>query len=614
MYGGKLFIKFVLITIAAIAILRTLEFYIGLFLMIHTCDVPQVGVKTQHTISDPVQKTIKSLQNVNEALFSQTLDAVIPLPLCQKGKMFLVSVIASSPESFESRMAVRNALNAEGAGAVSSTICLVFVLGLPTTEGENGRKIQDMVEQESQRYQDVIQGKFLDTNLNSTLKFLMGVTWAHSKSPHAKFIFFGDDKLFVSYNRLIGLLLKVKPENAEMLQGKLINASSNVSSRPFCSSEAGFVLTRKATERIVQAAGNMTLIPFPDVFIGVIAQRYNWTIIHRDGFMWGELKGDFCSLPNVITFRLRSIFKNASSIHQACATYHTSMKKPLLNEKYFQQITKLVHDHPDACYNSIGQPKDIYFIALIHSRTSSFDRRIAIRKTWGSQKVVMGKNIKVLFILGLTKDKDEQHKIDTENDKYNDIIQGRFSDSYRNLTSKLITGWKWVSENCRHAKYYYKGDDDVFVLFYKLIKRIHVLNLEDKMIQKSCLGHIGVSTIVRDKKNKKYYVSETDLEGKIYPPYPAGGSYILTTDIIPGLYQQALNTTLISVDDAYQGIVGAKIGVTWLYNKGFLQNRGKEDTCSLRNGKVLTMHGFKYSSLIFKTWNIYINGTESCGH
>ncbi|XP_072051941.1 beta-1,3-galactosyltransferase 5-like [Amphiura filiformis] len=166
-----------------------------------------------------------------------------------------------------------------------------------------------MVEQESQRYQDVIQGKFLDTNLNSTLKFLMGVTWAHSKSPHAKFIFFCDDKLFVSYNRLIGLLLKVKPENAEMLQGKLINASSNVSSRPFCSSEAGFVLTRKATEQIVQAAGNMTLIPFPDVFIGVIAQRYNWTIIHRDGFMWSELKGDFCSLPNVITFRLRSSFK-----------------------------------------------------------------------------------------------------------------------------------------------------------------------------------------------------------------------------------------------------------------------------------------------------------------
>ncbi|XP_072051940.1 lactosylceramide 1,3-N-acetyl-beta-D-glucosaminyltransferase-like [Amphiura filiformis] len=198
------------------------------------------------------------------------------------------------------------------------------------------------------------------------------------------------------------------------------------------------------------------------------------------------------------------------------------MKKPLLNEKYFQQITKLVHDHPDACYNSVGQPKDIYFIALIHSRTSSFDRRIAIRKTWGSQKVIMGKNIKVLFILGLTKDKDEQHKIDIENDKYNDIIQGRFSDSYRNLTSKLITGWKWVSENCRHAKYYYKGDDDVFVLFYKLIKRIHVLNLEDKMIQKSCLGHIGVSTIVRDKKNKKYYVSETDLEGKIYPPIQQG--------------------------------------------------------------------------------------------
>ncbi|XP_072022267.1 lactosylceramide 1,3-N-acetyl-beta-D-glucosaminyltransferase B-like [Amphiura filiformis] len=372
----------------------------------------------------------------------------------------------------------------------------------------------------------------------------MGVTWLHSKSSHAKSIFFGDDKLFVSYNRLLGLLLEEKPKSAEMLQGKLITVSSNISYGPLCSSEAGFVLTRKATERIFQASWNMTLIPFPDIFIAIIAKRYNWTMIHRYGFMGNELKADFCSVPNIITFRPKSIFKNASAI-QSCAKHHPSTQKLLLNEKYFRQVTTLVHDHPGACYNRAGQPRDLYFIALIHSGTQNFDRRVAIRNTWGSQKVIMGERIKLLFVLGLTKDMKSQHKIDIENANYTDIIQGSFSDSFRNLTSKLITGWKWVSENCRHAKYYYKGDDDVFVFFYELMKIISVLNAKDKMIQKSCLGQITY------KQRIGIYVSETDLKGEVYPPYHSGGSYVLTTDIIPDLYQQALNTTLIAVGDGY---------------------------------------------------------------
>ncbi|XP_072022726.1 lactosylceramide 1,3-N-acetyl-beta-D-glucosaminyltransferase-like [Amphiura filiformis] len=292
-------------------------------------------------------------------------------------------------------------------------------------------------------------------------------------------------------------------------------------------------------------------------------------MIHRDGFMGDELKADFCSLPDVITFRPRTIFKNASAI----CTHHLSTHKLLLNEKYFRQITKFLHDHPDACYNSVGQPKDLYFIALIHSAARNFNRRIAIRKTWGSQKVITSQKIRLLFVLGLTKDVKEQRRIDAEDAKYNDIIQGSFHDSFRNLTSKLITGWKWVSDNCRHAKYYYKGDDDVFVLFYKLIKLLSVLNSKDKMIQKSCLGGIQYKQLVMRRKRSRYYVPESDFKGTFYP---SGGSYVLTTDIIPDVYQQALNTTLIAVDDGYQGIVGEKIGMIWLDNTGFrVEIRGK---------------------------------------
>ncbi|XP_072022725.1 beta-1,4-galactosyltransferase 6-like [Amphiura filiformis] len=101
----------------------------------------------------------------------------------------------------------------------------------------------------------------------------------------------------------------------------------NLSYHQFCSSEAGLVLTKKATERIFQVSWNMTLIPFPDIFIGTIAQYYNWTVLDRVGFMGDiELKSDVCTLSHVITFRPRVIGKN-NTINAICATHPKDMVK-----------------------------------------------------------------------------------------------------------------------------------------------------------------------------------------------------------------------------------------------------------------------------------------------
>ncbi|XP_072022445.1 lactosylceramide 1,3-N-acetyl-beta-D-glucosaminyltransferase-like [Amphiura filiformis] len=118
--------------------------------------------------------------------------------------------------------------------------------------------------------------------------------------------------------------------------------------------------------------------------------------------------------------------------------------------------------------------------------------------------------------------------------------------------------------------------------------------------------------IIRDTASR-YYVSERDLKRKEYPPYASGGSYVLTTDIVADLYKQALNTSLISVDDGYQGVVGEILGMTWLANRGFkLSGWGKEKTCSLCSGEALTMHGYENADHVFEMWAIYINATASC--
>lgn len=66
---------------------------------------------------------------------------------------------------------------------------------------------------------------------------------------------------------------------------------------------------------------------------------------------------------------------------------------------------------------------------------------------------------KVVFLLGLpTNDNDStiQNKIVEESEKYGDVIQEGFIDSYNNLTLKSIMMLKWITNNCNSSgKYYY---------------------------------------------------------------------------------------------------------------------------------------------------------------
>ncbi len=62
--------------------------------------------------------------------------------------------------------------------------------------------------------------------------------------------------------------------------------------------------------------------------------------------------------------------------------------------------------------------------AYIFTKAANFDKRIAIRKTWGNNKIF--KNLKLGFILGLNKDPEINSLIEHEGRIFNDILQGTF--------------------------------------------------------------------------------------------------------------------------------------------------------------------------------------------
>lgn len=97
-------------------------------------------------------------------------------------------------------------------------------------------------------------------------------------------------------------------------------------------------------------------------------------------------------------------------------------------------------------------------VILIHSAPMNFDKRKTIRETWG----YIDERSRLLFFLGSVEDDTLQNEIVLENQKHNDIVQGNFIDSYRNMTYKHVTALKWLTYYCPNAKYMLKTDDDIF--------------------------------------------------------------------------------------------------------------------------------------------------------
>lgn len=63
-------------------------------------------------------------------------------------------------------------------------------------------------------------------------------------------------------------------------------------------------------------------------------------------------------------------------------------------------------------------------------------------------------DFKLVFLLGLPpsrNDSDVQDRIEEEIDKYKDVIQEGFTDSYNNLTLKSIMMLKWINNNCNES-------------------------------------------------------------------------------------------------------------------------------------------------------------------
>ena len=116
----------------------------------------------------------------------------------------------------------------------------------------------------------------------------------------------------------------------------------------------------------------------------------------------------------------------------------------------------------------------VYILVYVHSGPSNYQRRVVIRETWASRALFP--DLRLVFMIGKTLDKNIMKAIEYEYQMYRDIVQEDFIDAYKNLTYKGVMALKWISTYCSQTKYVLKVDDDIVTNTFTLINHLKFLD------------------------------------------------------------------------------------------------------------------------------------------
>lgn len=195
--------------------------------------------------------------------------------------------------------------------------------------------------------------------------------------------------------------------------------------------------------------------------------------------------------------------------------------------------------------------KDRYLMIYVHSGPEHTERRRVIRKTWASPENLKRHKAKLVFVMGEVDDDNVQTTLETESELYKDIIQGNFTDTYRNLTYKAITGLKWVTEYCPGATYVLKTDDDIIVDIHRVVRLMRSYIEHKWGTSKILAGYIWKHMNVDRNKTSKWYTSDEEFPEKFFLKYCSGSAYLMSNDVVRKFYLKSHEIPFFWVDDYY---------------------------------------------------------------
>ncbi|XP_016981204.1 beta-1,3-galactosyltransferase 1-like [Drosophila rhopaloa] len=234
-------------------------------------------------------------------------------------------------------------------------------------------------------------------------------------------------------------------------------------------------------------------------------------------------------------------------------------------------------------------------------------------------------SVRVVFITGRSKNVQSSRQLQMEADRYNDIIQEGFIDSYNNLTLKSVLALKQLNNRCsKTTAYVFKADDDTFV---NVPNVVHILLGGTvpvfKASKKNPIGDqsrlTATSGLMVGRKrdgekpiravNSKFYMPDYIFPNTTFPACLSGGGYLMSMDVVQRLYVAAIRTKIVHMEDVYvTGLCAQRARVIPTHNPLFLIF-SSTNLCTYKNSITLLL---PQGISMHMVWDFVSNYTIEC--
>ncbi|XP_063423208.1 beta-1,3-galactosyltransferase brn-like [Mytilus trossulus] len=269
-----------------------------LFLLKHTFIVVQNNCIYCSISNKHVQKIVSEIytngSTAEQPVNPTNVDYIYkPLDVCElrNGPDFLLVLVKSDAANIARRLSIRQTW-----GNISHPrIKVIYLLGYYSV-------VQDMIDLESNTYEDILQGDFVDIYDNNMNKTAMAYQYAVENCVNTQFLFFVDDDFFINILKINKFLATLSiADKSQLFRGFVISGMTpyrNKSSKWYLSHEeypydifptylaGGAILMSMTIAKLLRTTfPYLKYIHIDDVYLGIVALKLDLEVQNDERFI-----------------------------------------------------------------------------------------------------------------------------------------------------------------------------------------------------------------------------------------------------------------------------------------------------------------------------------------
>jgi len=177
--------------------------------------------------------------------------------------------------------------------------------------------------------------------------------------------------------------------------------------------------------------------------------------------------------------------------------------------------------------------------------------------------------IQLVFVVAEARSTGQQQELIREHQTFGDIVQSSVADGHRLLAYKILMGYVWTYNECRHVPYVAKTDDNVVMNVTRLLSILRTREAKD--VNKWFIAcsvpsrNIATGRLTRPNMRGNWSLTKDQLDADILPDFCSGFLYVTRPEVGAGLAQAGLEMyrdsedVVITEDYLIAGVLREKI-------------------------------------------------------